>query len=170
MSNKTKVELGSWDEVDGAIRRMGEIDITMERISGEATMKINEIKEDAKVRTSGLAAERKGLEKAVEAFCETNKSEFSKKRSKVLNFGSIGYRIVSKVTVPRDKSKVAALIKALKAFSLFECIRTEEKPDRDRIAELDDATIAKLGLQRSVKDSFRVQPDMEVISDYCDAA
>lgn len=164
------MELNSWNDVDAAIRRAGEIDITLERISGDATLKINEVKEDAKRRSDGLNAERKQLEKGIQAFCEARKDEFSRKRSKTLSFGSIGYRIVSKVSIPRDKGKVAALIKALRAFALGDCIKTEEKPDRDKIAELDDATIAKLGLKRNVTDSFRVQPDIEAVQNYHDAA
>ena len=160
----------SWEEVDAAIRRMGEIDIACERINGEAVLKINDIKQEAKQRTAGLAAERRALEKAVETFCAARKSEFAKKRSKTLTFGAIGYRIVTKVPLPKDKGKVAALVSALKAFDLLDCIKIKEAPDRERIAELDEATIAKLGLSRTVKDSFRIVPDIEAIQNSCDAA
>jgi len=155
----------SWNDVDEAIKRMGELDIAMERIQGDATIRINEVKNEAKRKAAPLSEERKKLEKAVQAFCEAHKDEFAKRRSKALNFGTIGYRLVRSVAVPRDKDKVAALIKSLKAFGLQGCIKIEEKPDRDKIAEQDDATIAKLGLKRTVKDNFRVQPDMERIQD-----
>jgi len=157
--------LKSWDDVDEAVRRMGELDIALERIQGEATVRINEIKDEAKRKSAPLSKERKDLEKQVQAFCESSKSEFAKKRSKVLNFGTIGYRLVRSVPVPRDKDKVAALVKSLKAFGLTDCVKVEEKPDRDKIAEQDDATIAKLGLKRTVKDNFRVLPDVERIQD-----
>lgn len=160
-----KKRLNNWDEVDDAIRRMGELDIALERIQGEATMRINQIREEAKQKSAPLNSERKELEKAVQAFCESHKDEFSKKRSKVFNYGTIGYRLVRSVPIPKDKDKVAALLKSLKAFGLTDCIKVEEKPDRDKIAEQDDATIAKLGLKRTVKDSFRVQPDVERIQD-----
>lgn len=158
-----KKTMQNWDDVDEAVRRMGELDIALERIHGEATMRINEIKDEAKRKSAPLSDERKKLEKAVQEFCETNKSEFAKKRSKILNFGTIGYRLVRSVAMPRDKDKVAALLRSLKAFGLQECIKVEERPDRDAIAEQDDSTIAKLGLKRTVKDNFRVIPDVERI-------
>jgi len=41
----------------------------------------------------------------------------------------------------------------------------EEKIDREQVAALDDGTIAKLGLKKSVKDSFRIQPNLEKIQE-----
>lgn len=160
----------TWDEVDGAIRRMGEIDMELEEIGNRMQLRTNEIKEKAKKDASGLRSEQKDLEKLITLFCNTKKSEFAEKRSRVLNFGTVGFRIVKSVSIPKDKSKVAALIDAIKAYGLAACIKHEEKPDKDAIEALGDDVIAKLGLKRSVKDSFRIQPNREVIKDLKESA
>jgi len=162
---KDNAQINSWDDVDAALKRMGEIDIEMANVAGEATLKINDIKEAAKVKVAGAESERKHLEKLVTIFCEGNKDEFAKKRSKDLNFGTIGFRLVKNVSLPRDKAKIAELLKNLKAYGLNDCIEYEEKPDKDKIAELADESIVKLGLKRTVKDSFRIQPSIEKIRD-----
>ena len=147
------------------MQRMGEIDIALADIAGEATLKINQIKEEAKKKAAGLENERKHLEKSITIFCENNKSDFAKKRSRELNFGTVGYRLVKAVSIPRDKEKMASLLKNLKAYGHPDCIVLSEKPDKDKIAELEDSEIVKLGLKRTVKDSFRIQPKIEKIED-----
>ena len=159
------MNVNTWDEVDVALKRMGEIDIQTSKIVGEATLKINEIKEKAKPKIAGLDSERKHLEKIITLFCESKKDEFAKKRSREFNFGTVGFRTVKNVSIPRDKAKLAALIKSLKAYGFNECIIYEEKPNKDKIAELADESIVKLGLKRTVKDSFRVVPKIEKIEE-----
>lgn len=153
----------NWDDVDNAIKRLGEIDISTAKINGEATIKINEIKEAGKKEAEGLVNEFKFLNKAITLFCEGQKDEFAKKRTKEFNFGKVGFRTVKTVSIPRDKAKIASLMKSLKAFGLNECIAYEEKPDKEKINELADESIVKLGLKKVVKDSFRIQPNIEKI-------
>lgn len=161
----SKPDIASWDDVDLALRRLGEIDAAVDKINGDTLLRINEIKDEAKTKAAGLVKEHKALSEAVRGFCEDRKAEFAKLRSRRLTFGEIGYRLVREVSMPRTKDKVAALIQALKAFGCVECIQVDERPDREQIEKLDDATIAKLGLTRSVKDSFRIVPDKEAIAE-----
>lgn len=156
-------KINNWDEVDITLKRLCELEVSIANIEGDATIKMNEIKEQAKHKASSLQVEKDALEKQITIFCEDNKAEFANKRSKELNFGTVGYRISKSVSIPRDKNKIEALIKSLKAFGLKDCISYEEKPDKDKIVELDDTSFAKLGLKRTIKDSFRIQPNIEKI-------
>ncbi|VDA98979.1 hypothetical protein S1OALGB6SA_41 [Olavius algarvensis spirochete endosymbiont] len=158
-------QVENWEEADDAIRRMGEIIVALTDASGELTLKINKLKEEVKQGIAGLESERKYLEEQITHFCESQKAEFAKKRSKVLNFGLIGFRISSSVPIPRDRGKLSDLIATLKHLRLDSCIKVEEKIDRDQISTLDDGVIAKLGLKKTVKDSFRIQPNLEKIQD-----
>ncbi len=158
-------QVENWDQADEALHRMGEIDIELSDINGELTLQINKLKEEAKLAAAGIESERKYLEEQVTHFCESQKAEFTKKRSRTLNYGLIGFRISTSVPIPRDKSKLADLIAALKRLRLDACIKVEEKVDRDQITSLDDGTIAKLGLKKNTKDSFRIQPNLEKIQD-----
>jgi len=155
----------NWEDADVAIKRMGEIEINLSEINGELTLAVNELKDSAKQSAAGLESERKYLERQITHYCEQQKAEFAKKRSRKLNFGAIGFRITTSVPVPRDKAKLADLIGALKRLRLETCIKTEEKIDREQISTLEDGTIAKLGLNKNVKDSFRIQPNLEKIQE-----
>jgi phage host-nuclease inhibitor protein Gam len=159
------MNVNSWDDVDNALKRLGEIEIQGAKISGDATLEINVIKEKAKKEAEGLESEKTHLEKLVTIYCESQKAEFAKKRSKEFNFGTVGFRTVKNVSLPRDKTKTAALLKSLKAFGLNDCIAYEEKADKEKINELADETIVKLGLKRTVKDSFRIIPAIEKIGE-----
>ena len=158
-----EIEVNSWDSVDEALRRMAEIDIEVSEIDGTQTIEINKIKESCKALAKDIKTERKELGKRVTAFCDANKAEFAKKRSKELNYGKIGYRLVRSVSIPRAKDKIESLITSLKAFGLSSCVLVEEKVDRDEIKNLDDGDIVKLGLTKIVKDSFRIEPKIEKV-------
>lgn len=60
---------------------------------------------------------------------------------------------------PRAAKKLADLVAALKNFGLADCIKCEEVADKEKIAELDGATLAKLGLKKETVDNFRIEPD-----------
>jgi len=60
-----------------------------------------------------------------------------------------------------SKEKVEKLIKALKSYKLDDCISYEETINKDAICELDDASLVKLGLKRTVKDNFRIETKIE---------
>jgi len=160
-----EIVIESWDDVDKNIRRLGEIDIITAKINGDITLEINALKEKAKKEASGLIIEHKHLESLITLFCENKKSEFAKKRTVTLNFGIVGFRTVKNVSIPRDKTKINALLESLKAFGLNDCISFIEKADKEKINELADESIVKLGLKRVVRDSFRIVPEIEKIQE-----
>ena len=162
---KIATKLGDWDEVDKYIKTLGETIIQIKHLEGEATKKINAIKESTKNDAKGLQESKKYLDGLIVEFCERNKAQFSKKRHKKLNFGTVAYRLVQSVPIPRDKLKLSSLLGSLKAFNLFDCIKQEEKPDREKIIGLDDTTIVKLGLKKTISDKFRIEPEMQKIQE-----
>lgn len=159
----TKIE--NWEGVDNTLKRLAEITVAVAKINGDATIRMNEIKLEAANKAASLQVEKDALEKQIEIYCEANKHEFADKRSKELNFGTIGYRIVKSLSLPKAKEKVEAIIKTIKALGLKDCIAYEEKLDKDAICELDDTTFARIGIKRTIKDSFRIQPRIEEVAD-----
>jgi len=151
-----------WQDVDNALRRMGEIDIRLSELEGAMTLKINDVRQDFETRAEGLKAERKKLEQAVTAFVEGRKDEFIKVRNRELTFGSIAYRLVTKVVI---RSKAACLA-ALKALNLHAYIRITEEPDKEALSGLDAGTLAKVGAQLKTEDKLRIEPKLEKIADY----
>lgn len=156
------MKIESFSDIDMALKRVCELTVGIEKINGEVTLECNRIKEARKNEIERLDNEKKFIEQQITLFCEDNKHEFADKRSKEFTFGEIGYRISKSVSTPKIKTKLEALLNAIKAYGLGkECITYEEKPNKDALAELDDADLAKLGLKRVVKDNFRIVPKIE---------
>ncbi len=154
-------EYKDWNDVDQALRRMGEIDIRLNKLEGEQTLKVNEVKAEYDLKAEGLKAERHILEEQITLFAESRKEEFAKVRSKDLTFGVVAYRIVSKVVV---KSK-AATVAALEALHLDSYLRIIKEPDKEAMTGLDAATLAKVGSSLKTEDKLRIEPNIERIKD-----
>ena len=158
-------EIKNWNDVDAVLKELASLEVKRNEIEGEMNEKINAVKEEAKSRVAPILEQIKHLTKLIELFAASRKDEFAKKRTKELTFGKVGFRLVTSVSIPRDKAKVEALLKSLKAYGLSDCITFVEKPDKERLKELDDTTIVKLGLEKRVKDSFRVEPYLEKVKE-----
>ena len=148
-----------------ALKELASLEVKRSELEGELNERINELKEKTKEQVAPILEQIKHLTKLVELFAASKKDEFAKRRTKELTFGKIGFRLVANVSIPRDKAKVEALLKSLKAYGLSDCIKYEEKPDKERLKELDDTTLVKLGLEKRVKDSFRVEPFLEKVKE-----
>ncbi|MBF0321222.1 MAG: host-nuclease inhibitor Gam family protein [Nitrospirae bacterium] len=132
MAKVKKSEIKTWDEVDAALRRMGEIDIAVESIQGNMTLQINELKAQAETKAEGLKKERQVIEKVITAFCEEHKDEFAKTRPKELTFGVVAYRVVTSIVIRSKKACVAAL----EALNLDKYLRIEKNPTKNLCSTL----------------------------------
>jgi len=155
---KTKPEaLQSWDEVDLALRRIGELDIATEKLEGELTLKINQLKEEYRIKSEDILAERLGLEKRIKSFAESHKEDFLSSRTMQLTFGLVGYRVAKRVIISSPKSCVAAL----QSLGLQQYLVMTAKPDKEAMKELDPQTLAKVGAKVITDDKLRVEPNLE---------
>ncbi len=155
------MEIKNYEDVNCALKRIAELSVGIEKINGEVTLECNAIKESRSSEIEKLSNEKKYLEQCISNFCEDNKADFAEKRSKDFTFGSIGYRLVKSVSLPRVREKIDKLILALKSYGCSDCIKYEESIDKEAVCELEDSTLVKLGLKRVVKDSFRIVPKIE---------
>lgn len=157
MAKRKETSIKGWDEVDSALRRMGEIDIALAKIEGDMTLRVNQIKAEADAKAEGL----KALEEDITLFAEERKEEFAKNRTRELTFGIVAFRVTRKIVI---KSKAACLA-ALHALGLDSYIRKVEEPDKEAMEGLDDATLVKVGASRKVADSIKIEPSMEKIKE-----
>lgn len=155
------MEIQNYENVNEALKRIAELSVGIERINGEVTLECNRIKESRSSEIDKLSNEKKYLEQCITSFCEENKADFAEKRSKDFTFGTIGYRLVKSVSLPRVREKIDKLLLALKSYGCNDCIKYEESIDKDAVCELEDSTLVKLGLKRVVKDNFRIVPRLE---------
>ena len=162
MAKKKESVYISWDEIDSALKTLGELKIKKAKLEGELTAKINLLKEEYGKYANPLALEIKEIEKEVTRFCEQNKEGFINKRNKKLNFGTVSYRITEKTVI----ASIPAAIKAIKHLNLDFCLRVKEEIDKDKLKEanLDAGTLAKIGVSVVKEDKLTIEPDMVEIA------
>lgn len=145
----------TWQEVDAAMKELGELNIKKQNLEGEQTVRINEVKADILSKTGVLQTQIKEIEKNIERFAEQNKSEFLKTRNKKLTFGTISFRLVKSVVCTcKDEA-----VKALKSLNLDFCLRQKEEIDKDKCLEVDEKILLKAGISIKTEDKVKIEPN-----------
>ncbi len=157
----TVSEYHNWNDVDGGLRRMGEIDMEITRLEGDLTLRVNRLRADYDRRAEGLKTARRTIEANIESFAEERKGEFAKIRSKELTFGVVAYRVVHRVVIKSKKATVAAL----ETLGLSAYLRVAKEPDKEAMKALDAGTLAKAGASLKTADQLTIEPNMERITD-----
>lgn len=158
MAKKTESIYKSWEDVNSALKKLGELNILKQKLEGEQTEKINEIKAKTLEKAGAIKTQIAEIEKNIERFAMQNKSEFLKTRNKKLTFGIVSFRLVKSVVCTCKEEA----IKALKALNLDFCIRSKEEIDKDeclKFAEDGERTLLKAGISIKSEDKVKIDPD-----------
>jgi phage host-nuclease inhibitor protein Gam len=141
----------NYEDIQKALREIGEIDMKIEAEEAEATKLINEIKEKAQEVVSPLLDRRKALEEHIELFAEARqKEDFVQKKSMDLVFGEIGFRSSGGgIRVKSTKSTVEALLSLGENFKHL--LITEHKPNKEALEGVTDDFLKKIGCSRTKK-------------------
>jgi len=154
-TNTVLIPIKDWQEADDHIKRIGTVQDEIVKAEIEAGKKIDAIKAElaelkaAKENTIQLHAD------SLQAFAEQHKDEFGKLRSRKLNFGVLGWRFSSEISVTK------ATVEKIKEFfktkaSLY--LNIKETPDKTALAKLTDEQLASVDARRKDKDVFFVEP------------
>lgn len=159
---RKRVESGlkSWEEADGALRQIGEIERRIEGFEAAGQKAIEQIKENVITEVKPLQEQRSALELQLQAFCEAHREEF-KGKSRVLNFGTVSFRKSTKIII----KGVKACIDALRKLGLKDYIRVKESPDKEKMKDLDDAVLIQVGARRQPEDVFGYEVNRERVKE-----
>ena len=150
----------SWEDVDTALREIGEKQLDITEIQGEMNKQINGIKQTAALEVKPHQDRIDRLSKDIEAFVLEHRTEMDGK-TKVLNFGSTGFRISTKVVIPKASEKIENIIRALKARKMADCIAVQESVDKEALRKYGEDIITKVGAKLKKEDTFWCEPDLE---------
>lgn len=140
----------SLEEANHALLEIANRRIELRRIDADAEDAINLIKEEASEKAKPLQKEIDYFEKGLAAFAEMNREDiFKTKKSIELNFGVLGYRKSTKITVSRKFT-----LDLLKKLGLTEAIKVKETPNKDILADYPDETLKKVKAKRVSEDKF----------------
>ena len=148
-----------WNDVDTALMEIGGIDRELGLLESSQNEKIDQIKTITKELAAPFQDRKSGLELALKEYCEANRADFIKVKTKNLTFGEVGFRITTKILI----KKVAETLQSLKDLTLQHCIRIKEEPDKEAMKTLSDETLAEVGAARKMENVFGYTLNVERI-------
>lgn len=152
-------KINSLEDVDFALKEIGLAERELEQIDAEAQKKIALIKEEALKKGESLRNRIAELASLIGAFAEYNKNElFKEKKSIELTFGVFGFRKSTSIHIKKTT------LELLKKLQMFQFIRVKEEPDKEKLADLDDETLASVDAVRKIKDDFFCEANKEAIN------
>ena len=145
--------LQTWEDVDHALREIGLIDLDLEAQAAEYNRQVAELKLGLEMEAKALQDRKALLELQVKEFTEAHRDglgEDGEAKSRELNFGKLGFRQSSKIIV----RNVKAVIAALRAKKMLDCIRVKEEVSKEDLRKYDDKVLGEVGVVRKVEDTF----------------
>lgn len=149
----------TWDDVNAALREVGQIDLQIEALEAECNRKIAEAKAELELNAQQLLDRKETLGRLMKEFSEARRADFAGKKSLAFTFGQVGFRQSTKIIV----RNVKAVIEALRAKKMMDCIVVEEKVSKEALGGYDDATLTSIGVRRQTEDIFWFEPDREKV-------
>jgi len=158
-SNQVPVmaEIRTWDDVDQALRDMGDDDVRIASLKAKLRAIVNEAKEELTPRVKALVSSRLVRFKAVREFVTAHRKDLGARKTRELTFGTVGWRKKSGVVIRRVDGTLAKL----KELKLDAAIRTTEKILKTVLEGYDDETLGQLGVTRKKGDEFFAKPKVE---------
>lgn len=153
----TTPTITSWDDVNLALKRLGELTMSRRALENSLTDDLNKVKEAHALEAKPVIDEIKEIEKDIELYVTDNKDQFAKIRNKEFTFGAISFRVSKSIKV----LSVATCLKALKALGMYGFITTKETPNKDMLLTLKETELAKVACQLVAKDNLTIEPYIE---------
>lgn len=146
--------LADWGAVDNALRDIRECQHTLAEMAVQRDRQIDSIKADYAQGALPLQNRVKALESEVKAYVDLHRAELDGK-SRALNFGTVGYRVSSKLMLA--SSRVAEAIATLKVLGHTELIKTTETLDREALKRQPGDILQQVGAYIRTVDELLVR-------------
>lgn len=171
------MKIKSFEELDAALLEMSKSQAVIQEEEAAMNKEIQDIKERYDERTAETSGTIASISDAVEKFCNENKSEFDKQRSRVLTHGKVGFRNnPPKVMQLNKKWKVESSIAFLKKLFGKKYLREKPELNKDVILAdyakeiIADEDLAGVGLRVDQDETFYIEVNWENINQKSAAA
>ena len=151
---RIEVECQSWDEVDDALAKIGELDLQMKAEDLAAKREIKKIESGRDMALTTYAARRRELEIQIYVYMQRHRADFGKNKSKKLTYGTVDFRNDPSVVVERKGWTVGQIVAAIKerfGKAWKEYVTVKESLAKTKLRELSDEELAVVGLEKTEK-------------------
>ncbi len=151
------------DHADEVLQQLGEVGRGIKTIEIQMNAAIDAAREEAAKRSAPLIQVQKELEAAIAAYGTTHKEElFRQKRSIELTFGSIGFRLSTKLA-PLKGLTWKQVFGRIKNLGFLQGIRVKEEIDKDNLQTWSDDRLTLVGIRKVQTDSFWIETKEEAV-------
>ena len=151
--------LRSWEEADDVLRQLGTLEARIAQKNAALTEEVNRLRATVEPDVQALELTKARLEKDLEQWCRRHRGDFGGKRSRKLNFGTVGFRLVSKLEVEDED----AAIGALEERGVDGCVAVKKSLVKPEVAKLAGDVLKAIGATVVSTDAFQAKPDRERI-------
>ncbi|AEG60034.1 host-nuclease inhibitor Gam family protein [Desulforamulus ruminis] len=148
--------LQTWEDVNLNLKEIAECELAIEVIENKMNQKIHDLKLDAEMKAQAHQERIKVLAAEIKEFSEYNRDDF-KGKTKTMNFGSFGFRKSTKIVYKNAQ----AVLEALKARRMSDCIKTTETILKDKLKEYSEEDILAVGANKRIENVFWYETDRE---------
>lgn len=155
-----KCTLLGWDDVNLSLAEIGELQRSIEAVEAAMQQKIDDAKLEADDAAAPHQSRIEHLGNQIKLYTEEHANEMGGKKTMTLGFGQLGYRKSTKVTLPKVAAKISAIIAALKARGMSDCvIAPPEKIDKEALKKYPVSEVVAAGAGIKVEDVFWYEVD-----------
>lgn len=142
--------LKSWDQADEALKEIAEAEHELDMLHSAMNMQVDALKKQFDEAAKPYHEKVKKNELLVKEFASSSREQMDGK-SKKLTFGTVGFRMSTKLGLPKDVAKV---IKNLRKYGMEKCITTKESVNKDILKTYEEKDILKVGGKLQKEDTF----------------
>lgn len=150
---KSQPVFKDWFGVDDALRQVAACEIEIEQLTIDAEKQIAGIRAILGEELKPHLNEKAKLVKDIESFVADHKEDLVGK-SKIMNFGSVGYRYSTSVVLPKGKEKIDELIRKLKLMKMADCLNVKETVIKDVLKKYGEEVVYEVGAKLKKDDGF----------------
>jgi phage host-nuclease inhibitor protein Gam len=159
MEEKEKIQ--NWEEADLVLKEIAELNLQKDILENKMNEHISDVKLEFTDKAEPIHKRIKVLSNELKTFTNLNRNDLRGKTKK-MNFGSLGYRKSTKLSIPHKiKNTVIAL---LKRKNMNDCINVKETINKEVLKTYDNI-ITELGVIKKVTDTFWYEVDKEKLID-----
>lgn len=162
-SDKQIETIADWQAADDFIKQIGDLQLEIKQHETTANDTINLAKSDLAKAVNPLLERITVLTDSLEAFAANRPDDFGKAQSRKLNFGLLGWRKSTSISI---KQTTLELIKKVFGKKADQYIRTKEEVDKDALSGLTDQQLVSVDARRKPKEVFFVEPCLPEAVDY----
>lgn len=162
-----KTTLKTWEDVDDSLSIIADAQVSLNRTEAQMNAEILKIQKKYEPDMNHRSADILKEAHNIELFCNDHKEDFDEKRTRVLNYGKVMFRLGT----PKLKTlkgftwdAVKNLIKASRKMAA-DYLRTKVDIDKQALlkAELKPAQMQKIGIQIVQEESFAYEPFLKEV-------